>query len=99
MSPFQIDVIDDLLSPYINATTVIINGNNAERTRIIYNKSILVRAWGYVGGVMGLFVLSVIYVKVRKIEIRWKVVILENLAMVLLLALYELMFFNTIIYV
>lgn len=98
MSPLQIQIIDDLLEPYINGTEAIIEGNMAENTRIGYNKSISNRAWAYVGGVIGLFILAVVYVKVRKIAIKWKVVVLENLAMVLMLALYELMFFNTIIY-
>jgi hypothetical protein len=98
ISPIQIEIIDDLLEPYINATQVIQNGNNAEISRISYNKGISNIAWGYVGGVMGLFLLMVLYAKLRKIEIKWKVVILENSAMVALLALYELMFFNTIIY-
>jgi hypothetical protein len=98
ITPVQIEIIDDLLSPYINSTTIINNGNTEQIFREAYNKSISNRAWGYVGGVMGLFVLAVIYVRIRKIEIRWKNVILENIAMVLLLALYELMFFNTIIY-
>jgi hypothetical protein len=98
MTPLQIELIDDLLEPYINASNVISNGNIEERSRILYNNSISVRAWGYVGGVMGIFVLALVYVKLRKIEIKWKVVILENVAMVVLLALYELMFFNTIIY-
>jgi hypothetical protein len=98
ISPIQIEIIDDLLEPYINASQVIQDGNNAEIVRNIYNKGISNIAWGYVGGVMGLFVLMVIYARLRKICIKWKVVILENLAMVLMLALYELMFFNTIIY-
>jgi hypothetical protein len=98
MSPIQIQIIDDLLEPYINGTDAIIEGNIAQVARVSYNESISVRAWAYVGGVIGLFVLAYIYVKIRKIEIRWRVVILENLAMVLMLALYELMFFNTIIY-
>jgi len=98
MSPIQIQIIDDLLEPYINGTEAIIQGNMAENTRVSYNKSISNRAWGYVGGVIGLFILAVVYIKIRKIVIKWKVVILENLAMVLMLALYELMFFNTIIY-
>jgi hypothetical protein len=98
MSPIQIQIIDDLLGPYINGTDAIIEGNIAQVARVSYNESISVRAWAYVGGVIGLFVLACIYVKIRKIEIRWKAVVLENLAMVLMFALYELMFFNTIIY-
>jgi hypothetical protein len=98
MTPLQIQIIDDLLEPYINGTEAIIEGNMAQAQRVSYNESISNRAWGYVGGVIGLFILAVVYVKIRKIAIKWKVVVLENLAMVLMLALYELMFFNTIIY-
>ena len=98
ISQIQIEIIDDLLEPYINATEVIEDGNAAEISRNTYNKGISNIAWGYVGGVMGLFVLMAIYARIRKIAIKWKVVILENSAMVILLALYELMFFNTIIY-
>lgn len=47
---------------------------------------------------MGIFVMALVYIRLRRIEIRWRNVILENVCMVLLLALYELMFFNTIIY-
>lgn len=98
MTPIQIEIIDDLLEPYINGTDVIIEGNIAQSQRVSYNESISVRAWAYVGGVIGLFIVATVYIRIRKIEIRWKVVILENLAMVVLLALYEIMFFNMIIY-
>ena len=98
MNRIQIEIIDDLLEPYINASNVIDQGNLEESYRLIYNQRISNRAWGYVGGVIGLFIMAVIYTKIRKIVIKWKIVILENAAMVGLLALYELMFFNTIIY-
>jgi hypothetical protein len=91
-------IINDLLDPVVNSTQVIQSGNLAEQQRISYNKNISIRAWGYVGGTMGIFVLSLGYVKLRRIEISWKNIIFENAGMVLLLALYELMFFNTIIY-
>jgi hypothetical protein len=98
ISTIQVQIIDDILGPYINSSNIINQGNIEESTRLVYNKSISNRAWGYVGGVVGLFFLAATYTKLRKIDIRWKVIILENLAMVILLALYELMFFNTIIY-
>lgn len=98
MTPLEIQVIDDFLEPYINATQVIAQGNAEEIKRNLLNKSISNQAWAYVGGMMGAFVLAAGYIKIRRIEIRWRRVILENVAMVVLLALYELMFFNTIIY-
>ena len=98
LSPIQIDIVDDILGQYINATTIIQQGNIEESNRFVYNERISLRAWIYVGVLMGLFVTTTVYIKVRRIEIKWRPVILENVAMVLLLALYELMFFNTIIY-
>jgi hypothetical protein len=94
----EIQLIDSILSPYINASQVIQSGNMEELRRGMYNEEISKRAWAYVGGLMGLFVLVTGYVLKRKIQINWKYIISENVAMVVLLALYELMFFNTIIY-
>lgn len=98
LSPLQVQIVNDFLEQYINATQVITSGNQQEFLRATYNKNISNRAWAYVGGLSGLFVVAVGYIRWRKIKIYWKQVVLENVAMVLLLALYELMFFNTIIY-
>jgi hypothetical protein len=98
INPLQIQLIDDFLEPYINASQVISIGNNQEIQRTVYNTSISIRAWGYVGGLIVLFASVTVYVKCRKISIKWKYILTENMVMVSLLALYELMFFNTIIY-
>ena len=98
ISPLEIQIIDDFLDPYINASSVITEGNNAGLQRMIYNELISRRAWAYVGGLMGLFSVLSVYIRCRRIKINWRYIIFENTAMVLLLALYEMMFFNTIIY-
>ena len=98
ISPLEIQIIDDFLEPYINVTQVISEGNNAGIQRMIYNELISRRAWAYVGGLMGLFSVLTVYIRCRRIKINWRYIIFENTSMVLLLALYELMFFNTIIY-
>ena len=98
LSPLEIQVIDDFLDPYINATQVIATGNNAGIQRMIYNELVSRRAWAYVGGLMGLFMALTVYIRCRRIKINWWYIIFENTSMVVLLALYELMFFNTIIY-
>ena len=79
-------------------SSVITEGNNAGLQRMIYNELISRRAWAYVGGLMGLFSVLSVYIRCRRIKINWRYIIFENTAMVLLLALYEMMFFNTIIY-
>lgn len=98
MSQYEIKIINDLLGPYINATNVIRNGNEATVVRTEYNLLLYQRAWNYVEGLSGLFVCLIIVIKWKKLNINWKVIIFENIAMVILLALYELMFFTTIVY-
>lgn len=98
LTPVEAQIVNDFLQQYINATLVIDAGNQQEVIRASYNKNISNRAWAYVGGLSGLFVVAAGYIRWRKIKIYWKQVVLENVAMVTLLALYELMFFDTIIY-
>jgi hypothetical protein len=98
MSAPEIQLVDDLLEPFLNSTQIIAAGDQEAATRATYNKNISNQAWYYVGALSGIFILAIAYVKKRKIAIAWRAIVLENVAMVCLLALYELMFFDTIIY-
>lgn len=98
ITPLEIQLVDDLLEPFLNASQIIAAGNQEEVARATYNKSISNQAWYYVAGLAGIFIVAIGYIKKRKIVISWGPIILENVAMVCLLALYELMFFDTIIY-
>jgi len=98
MTSEQIEVVDNILESYINASDVIQKGKIEEITRYKYNNHISNIAWGYVSGLAGVFVILSVYTRVRKIKINWKNVVLENLTMVILLGLYELLFFNTIVH-
>ena len=86
LTQIQIALVDDFLEPFINATQIIAAGNHQTITRAQYNQIIMNQAWYYVGGLSGLFVLALLYVHVRAIQIAWKSVLFQNLAMVLLLA-------------
>lgn len=94
----QIQELNSILEKYIDASHVINTGNLQESLRILYNNHISIRAWIYIGGFVSLFSMVLTYIKCRRIKISWAYIILENTAMVGLLALYELVFFNTIIY-
>ena len=98
MTSNQIEVIDNILKTHINVSDVIKKGNTEELVRYKYNKHISNLAWGYVSGLSGIFIILSVYTRVRKIKINWKNVVLENFAMVILLGLYELLFFNTIVH-
>lgn len=94
----SIQIINNFLGKYINVSAVIEGANQEEIIRANYNNTISIRAWIYTGALSGLFLILTGYVKYREINIKWKQVVYENVFMVLLLALYELVFFNTIIY-
>jgi hypothetical protein len=94
----EIELVDDLLEPFINVTEIIKNGDDTTVNRTQFNNQIMLQSWYYVVGLFAFFILTLGYIKVRKVKIKWQSVILDNLAMVLLLAIYEFMFFETIIY-
>jgi len=98
MNSTQIQKVNSILKNYINSSNIIGIGNNQEIIRIEYNNDILAKAWKYVGVLTGLFVSITVYIKYRHITLHWAYIILESTSMVLLLGLYELIFFNTIIY-
>ena len=98
LTQVQIQIVDDFIEPFINATQIITAGNQEMISRSLYNQKIMNKAWYYVGALSGLFIFTTLYIHIRTIEIKWKVVLFENIVMVLLLAFYELMFFETIIY-
>ena len=94
----QIQDLNNMLEKYIDASNIINKGNFQQSIRILYNDHISIRSWIYIGGFVSLFSMVFTYIKCRRIKIGWTYIILENTVMVLLLGLYELVFFNTIIY-
>ena len=91
-------IANDILNSFMNATVIIQTGNSVYMQRVVLNAHLFDRAWIYVGGICGLFVALVGYVRWRKIPVAWKFVVLEDVTMVLLLAMYEYMFFSTVIF-
>lgn len=96
LTPQQKNVIQEILL-LLNSSEIIQNGNVYEQNRIIYNKKLFNHAWYYVAGIISMFSLLSIALYYKNYTINYKIVVLENLAMITLLALYEFMFFQTII--
>lgn len=97
-TPAEDVIVSDMLSLFINTTNIAKDANNQYSMRTAFNQTLLIRAWVYVGGLCGLFVLLILYVHVRGIKVYWKKLVLENIGLVLMLATYEYMFFSTIIF-
>jgi len=98
MTTPQIDLINSYLGPYINRTQVELDANIEFKIRENWNERIMIQSWIYVGVLSGLFCFVLLYGKLRSIYIKWTKVIIENIFMVILLAVYEMLFFNTIIF-
>lgn len=90
-------VINNILLYFVNVNQIEFNGSSALSMRNASNAVLMNTSWYYVGGCCGLFVTTVTYAKCRQITIYWRKIIFENAAMIVLLALYEYMFFTTII--
>jgi hypothetical protein len=88
---------NEVLLYVFNVSQIDSSGNNALAIRSQTNNLLMNRSWYYVGGCSGLFVACLGYSQCRQICIYWKKLLLENFAMILLLATYEYMFFSTII--
>jgi hypothetical protein len=91
-------ITNDVLSLFLNSSIIIQQGNDAFSTRTAINKVLFSRSWIYVGGLGGIFTLLTIVALLRKVHIKWKKLVLENICLVLMLAAYEYTFFSTVIF-
>jgi hypothetical protein len=91
-------ITNDVLSLFINASAIEAAGTEAFQTRTVLNKALFNKSWIYVGGLGALFLLLTGAAYARKVKIKWKKLILENIGLVLMLAAYEYTFFSTIIF-
>lgn len=98
LTPIETVLADDLLSPFFNVTEIDQDASAVYATRSRYNANLFRNAWIYVGGLASLFLLGVAYSRYRKIVVAWRPLLLENIGLVTLLAVYEFMFFTTIIF-
>ena len=96
MTTADIVVLNSTLSPYINST--IAEGNAMHSVRNAQNLVLLYRAWIYVGALGGLTVCVAGAGLYRKLRIPWLRICLENLGLVVMLGLYETLFFTTIVH-
>lgn len=90
-------VANDIISPWINVTNIQESAATVAANRLVANTRLLRISWVYVGIFGALFTVATAYAKIRKMNVWWCRLVAENLAMVLMLAFYEFLFFTTII--
>jgi hypothetical protein len=89
--------INGILSVFINATQIELNGHSAYATRMAHNMSIYVNSWAYVIGISTFFVLISAIPYILKFKLHWKLIILDNIGLIFFLGIYEYLFFKNII--
>jgi len=91
-------LIFDIIKYELNKTTIDKEGIRSFTSRSTYNASLLHLSIGY--SVICLFIigLSAFIICLKKIQVKWQKLLLEHLAFVIVLALYEYFFYITIIY-
>jgi hypothetical protein len=82
----------------VNTTDVNIQGLAASVDRSNYNGALMRDSWLYTVGIASLFGFLSAAAPIRRLPIKWTPVITENIALIILLGLYEYMFFRTIIF-
>jgi len=88
----------DLVDIFVNQTQVQSRGDAAAATRSGYNGNLLLTSWiyaGFLGALATTLASSAVY---RRLPIQWRQLGLENLVLILLLGIYEFMFFSTVVY-
>ena len=90
--------ISEFLALFLNASDVLSSASHDGDKRRYYNFMLQVQAWVYVLILLLVFTITALAYSIRKVPIKWKSVIVDNVCMILLLGLYEYFFFRTIIY-
>jgi hypothetical protein len=97
-TPEQKDFLEYILTQDMNYTQVEQEGNISKFYRNKYNETLLWESLAASGICLGLILVGATLMKWKKVPVRWLVVFGENLSMVILLGLYEYIFFQYIIY-
>ena len=88
----------EIIDLFVNQTLVQSRGASAAAARAAYNGSLLLNSWLYVGSLVALASTLAFSAAYRRLAIQWRQLGLENLALILILGIYEFMFFSTVVY-
>jgi hypothetical protein len=88
----------DIMKYELNKTSIDKDGTTAALTRSIFNTGLLHLSIGYSAICLLIIGLTSLIIYLKKIQVEWQKLLLEHLAFVIVLALYEYFFYVTIIY-
>lgn len=91
-------VVNDLLAALVNVQNLTAASQVAATGRNSYNKNLQIQSWLYFVGITVLTGAASGWAIWKKYKFHWQRVLIENVATVSLLGVYEFVFFRTIIY-
>ena len=92
------EILLDIINYELNRTTIDTDGTTAALTRSKFNTGLLHLSIGYSAICLLVIGLTSLIICLKKIKVEWQKLLLEHLAFVIVLALYEYFFYITIIY-
>jgi len=98
MNTSQRIVFMDLVDMLVNQTQVASQGAAAATARGLANGALLTISWVYFGSLVVLTGGLAAGAKYRRLPVHWRQLVLENLGLIVVLGLYEYMFFSTVVY-
>lgn len=90
-------VTRDIFDIFINQTKADATGTAAQAARYIFNSILLRNSWLYFGALLTLFASLTAIGRYKRYTVEWKLLLLENMALVSFLGFYEWMFFSTVV--
>jgi ABC-type nickel/cobalt efflux system permease component RcnA len=87
-----------ILKGEFNQTIIDNQGQASALQRANFNTGLLYRSIWYSVACLGICIAMVVIVFLRKINVKWRKLMIEHLAFVFILGLYEYFFYETIIY-
>jgi hypothetical protein len=91
-------VVDDFLQLFINQTIINKNALDGLNQRNVINHLLFIKSIYYYIGVIAIFIGTLLLNIKFKININFKIIVIDNIIMILILGVYEYMFFKNIIF-
>lgn len=98
MTPADLNLTNTVFAALVDPVAVDRAGALAAADRATYNHDLLGTTWLYVGSLGILFVVQAAITCMLRVAISWRHIVGENVALVVLLGLYEWMFFHTVVF-
>lgn len=97
-SPTNRTAFREFFDAVVSVPQIDIQGTQAAATRSAFNAALQRNSWFYMGGLSAATAALAAVAPCRRLPIKWSHIVGENVALIILLGLYEYMFFRTVVF-